>query len=259
MRLMALAAACAALATPPQFLLAHQAAGGGFAESGSAPSPALTAWAALGLVAAGVGPGAALDYLQEHEGEVTSPATRALVALAEAALGDPTFARALPAAGGQTNTVIWTILARRQAGLAVPRALVRVLLDRQATSGGWSWARGGAPDTNDTAAAVEALEAAGVRGTPVRRALAYLGTAHNADGGFGLLPHRESDAQSTAWTIQAYHAAGERPPRGSLAYLRGLRLEDGSYRYSNRYAVTPVWVTAQVLPALAGKSFPLSG
>jgi len=33
---------------------------------------------------------------------------------------------------------------------------------------------------------------------------------------------------------------------------------DGSYRYSKRYAVTPVWVTAQVLPALAGKPFPLS-
>jgi hypothetical protein len=36
-----------------------------------------------------------------------------------------------------------------------------------------------------------------------------------------------------------------------------LRRPDGSYRYSTRYATTPVWVTAQVLPALAGKPFPL--
>jgi hypothetical protein len=32
---------------------------------------------------------------------------------------------------------------------------------------------------------------------------------------------------------------------------------DGSYRYSRKYGATPAWVTAQVLPALARKSFPL--
>jgi hypothetical protein len=32
---------------------------------------------------------------------------------------------------------------------------------------------------------------------------------------------------------------------------------DGSYRYSTHYAATPVWVTAQVLPALARRFFPL--
>jgi hypothetical protein len=31
----------------------------------------------------------------------------------------------------------------------------------------------------------------------------------------------------------------------------------GSYRYSRAYATTPVWVTAQVLPALVKKPFPL--
>jgi hypothetical protein len=36
-----------------------------------------------------------------------------------------------------------------------------------------------------------------------------------------------------------------------------MHRSDGSYRYSARYAVTPVWVTAQVLPALARKAFPL--
>jgi len=37
-----------------------------------------------------------------------------------------------------------------------------------------------------------------------------------------------------------------------------LRRPDGSFRYSKRYVTTPVWVTAQVLPALARKPFPLS-
>ena len=68
---------------------------------------------------------------------------------------------------------------------------------------------------------------------------------------------RGSDAQSTAWTVQAFLAAGKAPPRGSLRYLQRLRRPDGSFRYSARYVTTPVWVTAQVLPALSRKPFPL--
>jgi hypothetical protein len=56
--------------------------------------------------------------------------------------------------------------------------------------------------------------------------------------------------------VQAFLAAGRPVPRGALAYLRRLQRPDGSYRYSRRYVTTPVWVTAQVLPALARKPFP---
>ena len=45
----------------------------------------------------------------------------------------------------------------------------------------------------------------------------------------------------------------------AVAYLKRLQRPDGSFRYSARYTTTPVWVTAQVLPALARKAFPLSG
>jgi hypothetical protein len=92
---------------------------------------------------------------------------------------------------------------------------------------------------------------------PIRRGLAYLHRLQNRDGGFELTPRRGSDAQSTAWAIQAYLAAGRSVPTGSIAYLQRLRRSDGSFRYSMRYATTPVWVTAQVLPALARKPFPL--
>ena len=102
-----------------------------------------------------------------------------------------------------------------------------------------------------------ALRAAGVRGRPIRRALAYLRNLRNRDGGFELTPGRGSDAQSTAWAIQAFRAAGQAAPRGSLRYLKRLRRPDGSFRYSARYVTTPVWVTAQVLPALARRPFPL--
>jgi prenyltransferase beta subunit len=133
------------------------------------------------------------------------------------------------------------------------------LLGRQSRSGGWSWAPGGAPDSNDTAAAVEALSAVGVRGRPIRRAVRYLRRLENRDGGFALIPGRASDAQSTAWAIQALLAAGVPPRRAAYAFLASMRRPDGSYRYSARYATTPAFVTTQVLPALARKPFPLRG
>ena len=67
---------------------------------------------------------------------------------------------------------------------------------------------GGQPDSNDTAAALEALRVAGVRGTPVTRAVQFLLGFQNRDGGFELTHGRGSDAQSTAWAIQGLVAAG---------------------------------------------------
>jgi hypothetical protein len=104
---------------------------------------------------------------------------------------------------------------------------------------------------------VEALRATNVGGAPIRRALRFLLRFQNRDGGFELIHGRGSDTQSTAWAVQAFRAAGKPPPRGALTYLRRLQRRDGSFRYSARYATTPVWVTAQALPALAGKPFPL--
>jgi hypothetical protein len=52
-------------------------------------------------------------------------------------------------------------------------------------------------------------------------------------------------------------AAKQAPPRNAFAYLARMKRDDGSYRYSARYVTTPVWVTSQVLAALAKKPFPL--
>ena len=253
--------------TPVTYLESRQASSGGFAEPGGSPSPQLTAWAVLGLRAAGVRPGPpVLAYLQAHEGELADATDVELAAMAESLLGarpDRLLARIgrlqrrTGAIGPNVNSTTWGILALRQAGRRAPRGAVRYLLRHQARSGGWSWYAGVQPDSNDTAAAVEALRAAGVRGRPIRRALAYLRRLRNRDGGFELTPGRGSDAQSTAWAIQAFVAARKPVPSGSLAYLRRLRRPDGSFRYSARYVTTPVWVTAQVLPALSRRTFPL--
>ncbi len=265
-KLAALAAATLVASTPAGYLHGRQAPNGGFVEPTGSSGPQLTAWAALGLEAAGASPGRALDYLVAHEGELTEVTDAELVATAESALGhrpDRLLARirraqrASGAIGPTVNSTMWGILALRQAGDPAPRGAVRFVLRHQARSGGWSWYAGGQPDSNDTAAAVQALRAAGVGGTPIRRALAYLRRLRNRDGGFELTPARGSDTQSTAWAIQAFLAAREPVPRGAFAYLRSMRKGDGSFRYSRRYSTTPVWVTSQVLPALARRAFPL--
>jgi hypothetical protein len=46
--------------------------------------------------------------------------------------------------------------------------------------------------------------------------------------------------------------------RSPLGYLRSLVGSSGAIRYSRTSAQTPVWVTAQVLTALAGKRLPLA-
>ena len=116
---------------------------------------------------------------------------------------------------------------------------MRYLIRAQRRSGGWGWSPGGAPDSNDTAAAIQALRAAGTRGAPISRGLAYLRRLHKRDGGFELTPDRGSDSQSTAWAIQAFLAAGKPVPKGAFKYLHRMRRRDGSYRYSARYVTTP--------------------
>lgn len=250
-----------------RYLESRQLPSGGFAEPGRPADPSLTAWVVLGLKAAGapLGP-ATREYLAAREGELKSATDLELAIMAKVALDESpaelvarlrALERPSGAIGPALNSTIWGVIALRAAGVAVPRKTVRYLLRNQTRSGGWSWAARVAPDSNDTAAAIQALRAAGVRGPPIRRGLAFVRRLQNRDGGFSLTRGRGSDAQSTAWAIQAFLAAGERPGKAAYAYLARMRRPDGSYRYSARYVLTPVWVTAQVLPALARKPFPL--
>jgi hypothetical protein len=161
------------------------------------------------------------------------------------------------AIGPALNSTIWGLLALSQLGEPAPRAAVLHLARSQARSGGFGWARGVAPDTDDTAAAVEALRAAGVHGVRIERALHDLRARERRDGGFPQRPGGASNVQSTAWAVQAFVAAGTKAPPAALRYLRRMQQPDGSLRYSAAYATTPLWVSAQALPALAGRPFPL--
>ena len=261
MGLAVLATAVALAVSPAQFLQANMA-NGAFSEPGGTADPSLTAWAVLGLRATGVEAPGSLAYLQAHESSLQSVTDVALVALAEQALGgaSPALRARLVAAehpGGQIgdtlNSTMWAVLALGRSSPATARFVVA----HQARSGGFSWAAGGQPDSNDTAAALEVFRVAHVTGRPVARAVKFLLGFQRPGGGFELSHGRGADAQSTAWAIQGLVAAGRRPPRSAFAYLAGLKQRDGSYRYSAAYTTTPVWVTAQVLAALAKRPFPL--
>jgi hypothetical protein len=257
--LAALLTAVALALSPVQFVQAH-AANGAYSEPGGTTDALLTSWAVLGLRAAGADAPGSLAYLQSQEAKLVTSNDVAIVALAEQALGarnESLLARLHVKPSGQIgeslNSTYWGVLAL---GRSTPAA-TRFILAHQARTGGFAWYANGKPDSNDTAAALEALRVAHVHGASVRRAVTFLRSFQNRDGGFELERGRGSDAQSTAWAIQGLVAAGVTPPRSAFAYLARMKQPDGSYRYSAKYATTPVWVTSQVLAALAKKPFPL--
>jgi hypothetical protein len=254
-----------------EYLASRQQADGGFAEPGGSSDPTLTAWAVLGLKAAGRSAGALrrggaspAEYLADRPTRTATDVSLRILALDALGVDVSRLAERLVEEtsrdgriGPLVNSTAWGVIALRAAERRAPQASVRYLLRAQHRSGGWAWSPGGTPDSNDTAAAIQALRSAGVRGAAVRRGLAYLRRAQNRDGGFALTPGRSSDAQSTAWAIQAFVAAGVPPPAKAFRYLVSLRQPGGSFRYARARATTPVWVTASVLPALARKAFPL--
>lgn len=254
------------------FLLAQQNTDGGFGEPGAASDPALTSWVTLALDAAGVEPGPlrrggaslASYLLAQSPGEVTELELHVLARAASGldASGPGARLRAEIRRGGRIgprlNSTIWGIIALRAAKERVPKKVVRYLRRSQHASGGFSWAAGGPPDTNDTAAAIQALRAVGIARSakPIRRAFRYLAASRRGSGGFPLTPGSAADAQSTGWVLQAYASTGRPGPAKSRRYLVRLQRADGRFVYRRGRALTPVWVTAQALPGLLQAAFP---
>ncbi|GAA0904677.1 prenyltransferase/squalene oxidase repeat-containing protein [Streptomyces thermoalcalitolerans] len=68
-----------------------------------------------------------------------------------------------------------------------------------------------AVDTNSTAAAVQALAALGGHDAATGKAVSWLKSVQNKDGGWGYTPGGPSDANSTSLVIGALAAVGEKP------------------------------------------------
>jgi prenyltransferase beta subunit len=169
------------------------------------------------------------------------------------------------------NLTSFAIFALRAVGHSQNFHLIREaagwIEHQQNSDGGFGFgAHGSSSDVDDTGAALQALAAAGAHDTHVLRAAAnYLIRSQNPDGGYPQRYGGESNTQSTAWAVQGLIAAGDDPNtvrrrgiRSPTGYLESLLAPGGSIRYSRTSAQTPVWVTAQALIALAGKTFPLA-
>jgi energy-coupling factor transport system substrate-specific component len=283
----------ASLSRELSFLSGAQNADGGFgAAPGLRSSELYSAWAAMGLAAAGRNPASArrgghslLDSLRAEastlEGvgdtERTILAVRACGASAYAFAGRNLVAEVLSAResdhsfGRLVNLSAFAIFSLRAVGHSPGFAAIREaagwIEQQQNADGGFGFgARGSSSDVDDTAAALQALADAGARNARIlKAATGFLARAQSLDGGYPQQPGGESNAQSTAWAVQGLIAAGRDPAsihrRGSrspLGYLETLLSPDGSIRYSRTGTQTPVWVTAQVLIALAQKTFPVT-
>ena len=291
--LLAAAPRPAEAATPLEWLQSAQNRDGGFGgDAGQRSTAIYTSWAGLGLAAAGQNPRDArhggrdvIAYARAHppsRGADLGDTTRTILLLRAAGvrprIGDRDLVKELLARrrpsgafADRVNTTAFAIFALRAAGRSrddrVIRRAARWIAAEANEDGGFNFAgRGAASGIDDTGAAVQALVAAGRRGTPtVRRGARFLARRQNPDGGYPLQPGGPSNAQSTAWAIQALVAAGRNPDRqrrngarSPLAYLRSLVSPSGKVRYSRTSAQTPVWVTAQAVAALARKPLPLA-
>jgi hypothetical protein len=168
--------------------------------------------------------------------------------------------------GPYVNSHVWAMIALEAAGDTPSDKDVRWLTGQQNSDGGWGWAPQLSSDTNDTAAALEALAAAGVSASSssVTRAIAYLRSHQVTGGGFTYASGSASDANSTSWVVQGLVAAGQDPTafvvggHDPFFALGSLQTADGSVRYSTSQSTNALLCTVQALPALRGRAFPIT-
>ncbi|HEX3509658.1 MAG TPA: prenyltransferase/squalene oxidase repeat-containing protein [Solirubrobacteraceae bacterium] len=276
------------------YLAASQNADGGFGPARGTPSSELyTAWAAIGIAAAGREPlsftregHTILDALRAEAGTLhgAGDIERTMLALRACGLSGATLPGvaggdlatrllAQRAADGSfadlANLTAFAVLALRAAGFPAASAPVRgaarwLELQRNADGGYGFGRRGGPSDVDDTGAVLQALVAARTGGAALAPSLRYLAHSQNLDGGFPQQRGGPSNAQSTAWAIEGIAAAGRDArrfrrggSRSPVGYLGTLVTPEGSVRYSATGSQTPVWVTAQALTGIAQKPLPL--
>jgi energy-coupling factor transport system substrate-specific component len=274
MRPSAAQASTGVLAAPVAYLERMQNADGGFGLTAGAPSSQLgSAWVVIGLAAAGREPSAirrdghtAVGWIRSHLDQIggAGDLERTIVALAaaRAPLGGlvgrlERDRRGDGSVGEQANLTSFAILALRAAGAGGVAHAAAWLERAQNRDGGFSFAvRGDPSDVDDTAAAIEALTAAAAPRAVVARARRFLQAQENRDGGFPLQPGGASNAQSTAWAVQALAAAGG-SRQWAMAYLRARVTGSGAVQYAAGVSLTPVWVTAEALAALAQAPLPI--
>ena len=271
------------------YLASCQQTDGGFAEDGSESSPALSTWAILAIASAGGDPdqwsrggASAGDYLHTVADETVAidgtSETAKLVTTLVAAGEDPRqyegydFISLLQKKqqkdgryGEHIYTTNWAIIALSAVGEDVSKG-VAWLISQQNEDGGFAWTVGGESDCDDTASAIEALIAGGVKqnSPAIRNAVSYLKSMQQADGGFNYGGSSATNSASDAWVIQALVAAGEDPLTWTTAtgntpvsHLLSFQADGGHFRWTSVLSDLPCKMTAMAIPALTGQPYPI--
>jgi energy-coupling factor transport system substrate-specific component len=265
------------------WLASAQNRDGGF---GSAPDDdsgsEMTAWAMLGLSAAGRNPldvakngHTPVDFLRGVTDELDSPGdlARTILALESAGVDPREFGgtnlvsrllakrRDNGSYEGWPGSTAFAIIALRTAGATGGLEKSLSWLNKvQNDDGGWGDVPGSPSTADGTGAVMQAL-APGSKASD--RGLSYLRQVQRPGGGFPLGGNGGVNTPSTAWAIQGIVATGgdagsfRRGGKSAPEYLTAQQQSDGHYRYSKESNQTPVWTTGQVLVAAAGDPYPV--
>jgi hypothetical protein len=264
------------------WLVSVQNSDGGWGTSPeSDSSTATTAWVMLGLEAAGRNPldvsrggHSPVDYLRARVNELGSPGdfARTILALEGAGVDPRSFGthdlvsalakrrRSNGSYEGWPGSTAFAIIALRTAGAGGIAQSISWLAKAQNGDGGWGDLPNPPSTADGTAAAMQAIPDA----EAAKHGLGYLRKAQRPSGGFPTGGNGAVNSQSTAWAVQGMLAVGTDPGSvreggsSALDYLANRQDADGHYRYSSSSDQTPVWVTGQVLAAVAGESFPVA-
>lgn len=275
------------------YLISCQNGDGGFGPLPESESDLkTTAVATISLASIGEDPAdyaaggkSPLDYLLENQDDLYNLSNaeaqvgRYVVAITAAGL-DPQdvngrnyveLLKGYCAPGGEIGTenylwddawVIMGLSACNQSGSdEVKRAMDR-LLSLQTKKGAWSWSEGSSGEDPDTTSIVLcALLSAGENSSSdaVSKALQYLHSEQNQDGGFSTLG---SNAATDAWAIMAINAAGQNPREWRMgtadpvSHLLSLQKDDGSIWWKSDSAGMSFEWTASGIIALTGGRLP---
>ena len=162
-----------------------------------------------------------------------TPATTALAAGTPSPSASAVLPSGLYGSSDPKYDGVWrqslALLAQRAAGVSPAAKAVDWLAGQQCADGAFAAFRADPTaacdtkvtvDTNSTAAAVQALKAAGGHDAAAGRAVTWLKSVQNKDGGWGYTPGSPSDTNSTGVVVGALAAAGasaDRSPYDLLA------------------------------------------
>ncbi|MHB8894685.1 MAG: prenyltransferase/squalene oxidase repeat-containing protein [Candidatus Geothermincolia bacterium] len=279
------AGSSAAINRALDYLKARQQSDGGFAEPEAGSSEQLTSWVTCAVASAGIDPASwrksgrsPLDYLASVQSDKLTDVEKRCIAVCAAGSNPRSFGgRDLVAAikarmvadghiGDLVNEHCWGLIALAAAGEPIPDGSRAWLAARQNSDGGFGYAADTGSDPDDTGAALQALIAAGESkdGSPVSRAISYLVFCQGDDGGF-TWQSQGSNVGSTAWCVQGLIAAGENVSSSEwtvsgttpLDFINGMQQGDGHFRHSKGMDSNPAWMTAEAVPAVLRKPFPI--